>query len=81
MTHWFEAPATGPVRLRLSGRRLGLAGRPGPRDRFEYEERIEVLAESGPIAVTSRIDKVNPDAWDVDAHLVGEKTPVRRAGW
>lgn len=81
ITHWFEPVESGRVTLRLSGRRLGLTGREQPTDRFSREETVEVVAGSGPVAVTSKVGSVTSGEWEVSAHLAGQRTPVHRAGW
>lgn len=82
--------------LRLTGRRVGVEGRPGPGDSFSHEERVRVVPGSGPITVTSTVHGVAEGLWEVDAELVGpasasgrrgsSRTPgsrdlVERAGW
>src|SRR5207245_270157 len=54
------------------GRRIGVKGKPGRRDRFSVTEAIdEVAPGSGPIAVTARIFDIAPGEWHVTAAPVG----------
>ena len=80
-TYWFT-PATKPdrqlVTIRFTGRGLDVAGRAGPRDQFVHDQRIaDVLAGSGPVAVTAKIRDVNPGEWEVRAKML---TAGARAG-
>lgn len=71
MTYWFD-PAPEPPRqsvtIRFSGRRLGVS-RPQSGDQFVHDETMnDVVAGSGPVAVTVKIRDINPGEWTVDAH-------------
>lgn len=73
-TYWFDAAAEGEpyqVTIRFSGRRIGVKGKPGRRDRFDVDESIDVVPGSGRIAVTARVFDVAPGEWHVSA------TPAR----
>jgi len=71
VTYWFDAPATGhpyPLDVRFTGTRTGVAGRPEQRDRFEVVEHLaRVVPGSGRIALTSRVQGINPGTWRVTA--------------
>lgn len=95
VTYWFDPPpqpARQTVVLEIEGRRD-----PGG-DRFQHEERLDnVIAGSGPIAVTAKIRDVAPGEWQLQArfrtrpaHLSAdpldgadreETSPARRATW
>jgi phosphatidylglycerol:prolipoprotein diacylglycerol transferase len=79
VTYWFipaAAPQRQSVTLRFTGRRVGVPGCPGPRDQFVHDQRIsEVIAGSGPVAVTAKIRGVNVGEWDVRVKMVA---PGRR---
>lgn len=71
LTYSFEPNADGTpysVTIRLAGRRVGVRGKPGPRDRFTVHETVEaVVPGSGPIAVTTRVRDISPGEWRVTA--------------
>lgn len=78
LTYWFEPVADGEpysVTIRFTGRRVGVRGKPGPRDRFNVHETIDgVVPGSGPIAVTTRVRDVAPGEWHVTtAPVVGTR--------
>jgi phosphatidylglycerol:prolipoprotein diacylglycerol transferase len=79
LTYWFDTAAEGQpyrVRIRFAGRRLGVKGRPGPRDRFSVAESVDqVVPGSGPIAVTTRVFDVAPGRWHVTATPVDDPRP------
>jgi phosphatidylglycerol:prolipoprotein diacylglycerol transferase len=79
LTYWFDAAATGQpyrVTIRFAGRRLGVKGKPGPRDRFSVLESVDqVVPGSGPIAVTTRVYDLAPGQWHVTAAPVGDPHP------
>lgn len=81
VTYWFT-PATTPaqqsVTLRFTGRRLDIEGSPSPRDQFVHDELVsDIVAGSGPVAVTAKISDVNPGQWDVRAKMLPAGRPVR----
>ncbi|HJU01278.1 MAG TPA: prolipoprotein diacylglyceryl transferase family protein [Actinomycetes bacterium] len=79
LTYWFDtAPEGKPYRvtIRFTGRRLGVKGKPGPRDRFSVLESIDqVVPGSGPVAVTTRVYDVTPGNWHVTATPVDDPRP------
>ena len=83
VTYWFEPgsqPHPAPVTIRFTGRRVGVEGRPQPRDEFVYDEVIEeVVPGSGPMSVTVQIRGINPGEWAVTAREVGTTRPTTRA--
>ena len=63
--------------IRFAGRRIGVVGKPTPRDRFSLVETVDrVVPGSGRIAITTRVYDVAPGEWQVSASPVGE--PRRR---
>jgi len=70
-TYWFDTTTEGepyPVSIRFTGRRIGVKGRPGPRDGFTVVETLHrVVPGSGPIAITTRVFDVTPGEWHVTA--------------
>ena len=90
VTHWFESGTDGDpfaARVRFSGRRVGLRGKPLPGDTFVKEEVIDpVVPGSGPVSVTTWVYGLNPGEWTVSAelirrgHLRGRRPADRRGG-
>ncbi len=80
LTYWFDVGSVGEpyeVDIRFTGRRLGVRGKPGPRDSFSVVESIDhVLPGSGPIAITTRVHDIGPGTWQVTA---APSTSARRA--
>lgn len=76
LTYWFDAPGTGKpyrVTVRFAGRRMGVKGKPGPRDSFSVLESVDrVMPGSGPIALTTRIHGIAPGEWHVTAAPVSD---------
>ena len=59
--------------------RVGVTGRPSPRDRFIQEEIVEgIVPGSGPVSITARVCGVNPGEWDVTAEMASP--PLRACG-
>ena len=57
--------------VRLTGRRVGIHGLPGPRDTFVQEDRIDAIVPgSGPMSVTSWVYGLEPGEWTVNAELL-----------
>src|SRR6266581_1103411 len=79
LTYWFDTAAEGkpyPVTIRFAGRRIGVKGKPGPRDTFSVTESIgQVVPGSGPIAITTRMLDVAPGEWHVTATPVIDSRP------
>lgn len=78
VTFWFEPDAaglSGPVTIRFTGRRVSGNGKRGPRDRFTTDEVLDVIASSGPVAVTTRVRDINPGTWQATATVL--PTPSR----
>jgi phosphatidylglycerol:prolipoprotein diacylglycerol transferase len=88
VTHSFDsdaAEANGPysATLRLTGRRIGVEGRPQPGDAFIREEQVEkVVPGSGPVSVTSWVYGLRPGDWSVSGEVIrsGDGLNRRRAG-
>lgn len=80
LTCFFDAVADGEpysVTIAFSGRRLGVRGKPRPKDVFEVSETVErVVPGSGRLAITTRVADVAPGEWQVTATPVSD----RRAG-
>lgn len=81
VTYWFD-PALhaepSPVTVRFSGHRADVKkGRLRSRDRFVQDETIEhVVAGSGPISVTARVQNIHPGSWSVSAQIMGSAHTV-----
>ena len=81
LTYWFDTEPLGDlysVRVRFSGRRIGVKGRPSRSDRFEVVETVDhVVPGSGPVALTVRVNDVADGDWHVTATATREaSTPV-----
>lgn len=79
-TYWYQ-PGTEvrerpfDLEVRFTGVRMGVSRARAPRDRFERVERVEAIPpRSGPIAVTTHVEGVNPGRWRVTT------APVRQPG-
>ncbi len=77
-SYWFDPGDRGKpftVRIRFSGHRLGVDGKPGAADRFEIVETVrDVLPGSGPVAVTARVAGINEGEWTVTAEPLLERS-------
>ena len=75
LTYWFDvAPHGEPyqVAIRFIGHRLGVRGKPSPRDSFNVLESIDHVAPgSGPIAITTRVYDIEPGNWQVTGGKLG----------
>lgn len=77
-SHWFDAgdgdrPYSATVRL--TGRRVGAARVPSPRDTFTKEEIVEgIVPGTGPVTVSSVIYGVEAGEWMVSAEVVRDST-------
>lgn len=73
-TYWFDPGSRGKpyaARIRFSGRRLGVNGRPTAGDRFEKVETVpNVIPGTGPVSVTTRAIGVEPGEWLVTAEVL-----------
>ena len=81
LTYWFDAAPHGdpyPVTVRFQGHRLGLHGKPGPRDSFVVSTTVEhVVPGSGRVAVTTRVIDIVSGQWNVTATLItGRDSPA-----
>jgi phosphatidylglycerol:prolipoprotein diacylglycerol transferase len=81
-TFWFDSGGPGQPyskRVRFSGRRLGITGRPHSRDSFVKEETIDgIVPASGPVSVTTRVSGINPGEWTITAELVSPQGVSRK---
>jgi len=90
VTHWFDTEPDGEpyaATIRFSGRRLGISGKPTPRDTFAKVETIDgVVPGSGRVAVTTWVYGLEPGEWTVTAELIrrgnqlGARRPSDRRG-
>jgi phosphatidylglycerol:prolipoprotein diacylglycerol transferase len=80
VTYWFDAASHGEpyaVTVRFTGHRLGLRGKPGPRDSFTLLEAVEgVVPGSGRVAVSTRIFDIAPGEWHVAAGVFKPPNPA-----
>lgn len=79
-TYWFDADERGKpysVAIKFSGRRVGITGKPEPRDRFVRVETVDVVPSSGPVSVTTWVYGVNPGEWSVTAEPIIQKSHGR----
>jgi phosphatidylglycerol:prolipoprotein diacylglycerol transferase len=69
LSYWFDALPRSepyPVGVRITGRRVGVTGRPQAGDQFVRDESVDVAAPGGgPVSVTFRIGGINPGEWVV----------------
>jgi phosphatidylglycerol:prolipoprotein diacylglycerol transferase len=74
VTHWFDAARDGEpytATIRFTGRRIGVLGKPGPRDAFVREESVDrIVPGSGKVSITTWVDGLQPGEWAVTADLV-----------
>ena len=79
VTHWFDSGQDGEpyaATVRFRGVRIGVRGKPTPRDTFVKDELIKgVVPGSGPVAVTTNVHGLGPGAWTVTAELVRSPRP------
>ena len=73
VTHWFDSgPGDQPyvATVRLTGRRLGIPGRPGAGDTFVQEDVVrDVIPNTGRISLTTWVYGLNDGEWTVSAEL------------
>lgn len=76
-TYWFDAGDKGEpyaVTIRFSGRRLGITGKAHERDTFSQDQTVEgIVPGSGLVAVTTRVQGINPGEWQVTAGPAGRR--------
>jgi len=81
-TFWFDSGGAGQpysTRVRFSGRRLGIHGRPKPGDSFVKEEKIDgIVPASGPVSITTRVSGINAGEWIVSADLISPTALSRK---
>ncbi len=74
VTHWFDTEQVGEpyaATIRFTGRRIGVPGKPGPRDAFVKEEALDgIVPGSGPMSLTTWVYELQPGEWSVSADLV-----------
>lgn len=79
---WFDSGPAGPpysIRVRFSGRRLGITGRAQPQDTFLKEETIDgIVPGSGPVSITTRVAGINPGEWTITAEVVSPQGISRK---
>ena len=82
VTHWFTARNDGEpysATVRFSGRRVGIHGKPTPRDIFVKEETVDgILPGSGRVSLTAWVHGLVPGEWTVAADLL--RRPRQAAG-
>lgn len=96
VTHWFESGDEGEpysAVVRLTGRRVGITGAPGPGDTFSQQETVDrIVPGSGPVSVSTWVYGLQPGEWAVTAELIRPSAdgsrpkhpgaePLRRAAW
>ena len=73
-SYWFEPAERGKpyvASIRFSGSRVGVVGKPQPRDHFDQLETIDaVVPGSGPISLTPQVRNINPGEWIVRAEPI-----------
>lgn len=74
VTNWFDSGADGEpysATIRLRGQRVGIRGRPGPRDSFIREDTVnEIVPGSGPVSVSTWVYGLEPGEWIVTGELI-----------
>lgn len=73
-SYWFD-PGDGDdsysVTIWFSGKRVGVSGKRRPGDKFAQAQTVEeVMAGSGPVAVTTEVRGINPGEWMITARSV-----------
>lgn len=81
VTHWFDPGDAGDpyeATVRVSGRRAGVSGVPGPADSFERDEATVLIKPGGgPISISTRVYGLTPGEWSVTATLVRPRADAR----
>lgn len=84
ISHWFDSGADGEpysATIRLTGRRVGIAGSAGPNDTFAQEDKIDdILPGSGPVSISSFVYGLQPGEWTVSGELIRPATDGSRSG-
>jgi phosphatidylglycerol:prolipoprotein diacylglycerol transferase len=82
LSYWFDAvPRTEPyqVPVRITGKRVGVTGRPQAGDQFDRTETIDVAAPGGGhVSVTVRIGGINAGEWVVSEKVSAPGRAERR---
>jgi phosphatidylglycerol:prolipoprotein diacylglycerol transferase len=80
-SYWLDPGERGKpytARIRFTGRRLGVTGKPAPGDRFDRVETVDpVVPGSGPVSVTTLALGVNPGDWVVSAEPLAQRSDRR----
>ena len=81
VSHWFNAAKDGEpyaVTIRFTGRRVGVRGKPGPRDAFVKDETVAgVVPGSGKVSITTWVYGLQPGQWTVTADLIRRSRGAR----
>lgn len=84
VSYWFESGVNGEpydATVRLTGRRMGVRGAPGPGDSFTKDETIQgVVPGAGPVSITAWVYGLQHGEWEVDARLIPGSPGARPAG-
>ena len=82
LSYWFDALPRSepyPVALRITGRRVGVTGRPQAGDQFVRDETIDVGAPGGgQVSVTVRVGGINAGEWVVTEKVLSPGRAERR---
>ncbi len=74
VTHWFDTEREGnpyAATVRFTGHRVGIRGKPGPRDAFVKDEIVDgIVPGSGKVSITTWVDGLEPGEWTVTASLI-----------
>ncbi len=84
-TQWFDPGTDGEpyaATVRFTGHRAGVRRRPGPRDAFVQDERIDrIVPGSGPVSVSTWVYGLEPGEWSVAAELLPAPPPGGSGQW
>ena len=76
-TYWFDSGERRKpysALIKFSGRRIGVTGKPQPRDYFSQVETVEgIVPGSGPVSITTRVSGINPGEWLISAEPISRK--------
>ncbi|MEX0630389.1 MAG: prolipoprotein diacylglyceryl transferase family protein [Chloroflexota bacterium] len=74
VTHWFDTEPDGEpyaATIRFTGQRIGVHGKPGPRDSFVQDETVDgIVPGSGKVSLTTWVYGLEPGEWTVTANLI-----------